>query len=123
MAEKVPALVNVAATLTGKAAPSELAVKPIINSKKVSDHHAIIPTLELQKCNFAELPKGEFAILQLIATRLLVSVAPPYRYAETVAEFRCGEEIFTAKGKTVLELAGKPLRSPERLRKQMRPCP
>lgn len=114
MAEKVPALVAVAANLTGKAAPSELLVKPIINGKKVSDHHAIIPTLELQNYNFGELPKGEYAILQLIATRLLAAVAPLYRYAETVAEFQCGEETFTAKRKTVLDAGWKPLRSPER---------
>ena len=44
--------------------------KQVINNKKVTDHHAIIPTKELQKCNFAELPKGELAILQLISNRL-----------------------------------------------------
>lgn len=123
MAEKVPALVAVAATLTGKAAPSVLAVKSIINSKKVSDHHAIIPTLELQKCNFSELPKGEYAILQLIATRLLASVAPQYRYAETVAEFRCGEETFTAKGKTVLDAGWKAIEKPGKAEKADGPLP
>lgn len=123
MAEKVPALVAVAATLTGKAAPAKLAVKPIINSKKVSDHHAIIPTLELRNCNFAELPKGEFAILQLIATRLLASVAPPYRYAETVAEFKCGEETFTAKGKTVLDAGWKAIEKPGKAEKADTPLP
>ncbi|MCD8368174.1 MAG: DNA topoisomerase 3 [Clostridiales bacterium] len=123
VAEKMAALVGVAATLTGKAAPSELAVKPIINSKKVTDHHAIIPTLELQKCNLTELPKGEFAILQLIATRLLASVAPPYRYAETVAEFQCGEETFTTKGKTVLDAGWKAIEKPGKAEKADTPLP
>ena len=77
-------------------------VKQTINGKKVTDHHAIIPTREVQKCNFSELPKGELAILQLIATRLFVAVGDPYRYAETVIELDCAGKLFSAKGKTVL---------------------
>lgn len=46
----------------------------VVNNKKVTDHHAIIPTRELQKCNLSELPKGELAILQLISNRLCVAV-------------------------------------------------
>ena len=76
--------------------------KQVINGKKVTDHHAIIPTREVQKCNFSELPKGELAILQLISTRLFVAVGDPYRYAETVIELDCGGKLFSAKGKTVL---------------------
>lgn len=76
--------------------------KQVINSKKVSDHHAIIPTKELQKCNLGELPKGELAILQLIATRLFCAVGEPYRYAEMVIELDCENTSFSAKGKTVI---------------------
>ena len=39
----------------------------VVDNKKVADHHAIIPTRELQKCNLNELPKGELAILQLLS--------------------------------------------------------
>ena len=74
----------------------------VVNNKKVTDHHAIIPTKELQKCNLSELPKGELAILQLISTRLCVAVGDPHRYAETVIELDCGGTAFSAKGKTVL---------------------
>ena len=76
--------------------------KQVINNKKVTDHHAIIPTKELQKCNFAELPKGELAILQLISNRLCVAVGDPHRYAETVIELDCGGAAFSVKGKTIL---------------------
>ena len=76
--------------------------KQVINNKKVTDHHAIIPTKELQKCNFAELPKGELAILQLISNRLCVAVGDPHRYAETVIELDCGGTAFSVKGKTIL---------------------
>ena len=74
----------------------------VVNNKKVTDHHAIVPTRELQKYNLEELPKGELAILQLIANRLCVAVGDPYRYAEIVIELDCGGTIFSAKGKTVL---------------------
>ena len=77
-------------------------IKRVLNSKKVTDHHAIIPTRELQKCNLNELPKGELAILQLISTRLFVAVGDPHRYAETVIELDCGGTAFSAKGKTIL---------------------
>ncbi len=123
MAEKVPALVSVVAPLTGKATPAKLTVETVINSKKVTDHHAIIPTLELQKCNFSELPKGEYAILQLISTRLLASVAPPYRYAVTVAEFRCGEETFPTTGNTVLDPGWNAIEQPGKAEKADTPLP
>jgi len=75
----------------------------VVNNKKVTDHHAIIPTRELQKCNLSELPKGELAILQLISNRLCVAVGDPHRYAETVIELDCGGTVFSTKGKTVVQ--------------------
>ena len=75
----------------------------VVNNKKVTDHHAIIPTRELQKCNLSELPKGELAILQLISNRLCVAGGDPHRYAETVIELDCGGTVFSTKGKTVVQ--------------------
>ena len=80
-----------------------------MNNKKVTDHHAIIPTRELQKCNLSELPKGELAILQLISNRLCVAVGDPHRYAETVIELDCGGTAFSAKGKTIVQNGWKAL--------------
>ena len=74
----------------------------VVNNKKVTDHHAIIPTRELQKYNLNELPKGELEVLQLICNRLCVSVGDPHRYAETVIELDCGGTSFSAKGRMVL---------------------
>ena len=84
-------------------------VEQVVDNKKVTDHHAIIPTRELQKCNLNELPKGELAILQLISTRLFVAVGDPHRYAETVIELDCGGTAFSAKGKTILHNGWKAL--------------
>ena len=82
MADGLPALVELVFStfpVSGvEAVP--VSVEQVINDKKVSDHHAILPTRELQKCNFSELPKGELAVLQLICTRLLCAVGEPYRY-------------------------------------------
>ena len=81
----------------------------VINNKKVTDHHAIIPTRELQKCNLSELPKGELAILQLVSTRLFCAVGDAHHFAETVIELDCGNTAFSAKGKTVLRMGWKGL--------------
>lgn len=74
----------------------------VVDNKKVTDHHAIIPTKEVQNCKMSELPKGEFAILQLISNRLCMAVAEPHRYAETVIELDCGGTKFSVKGKVIL---------------------
>lgn len=75
----------------------------VVDNKKVTDHHAIIPTRELQNCNLTELPKGELAVLQLISNRLCVAVGELHRYAETVIELDCGGTLFSVKGKAVLQ--------------------
>ena len=73
----------------------------ILNSKKVSDHHAIIPTAEAVKTDLSTLPEGERNTLLLIAAKLLSAIAPPYRYEAMTASLSCGGVAFTAKGKTV----------------------
>ena len=104
MAHSLPDLVKMAFNTFPVDGVDNLPVhaEQVVNNKKVTDHHAIIPTKELQKCNLNELPKGELAILQLISTRLCVAVGDPHRYAETVIELDCGGTAFSAKGKTVL---------------------
>ena len=104
MAHNLPDLVNMAFhTFTAPGVDKvPVHAEQVVDNKKVTDHHAIIPTRELQKCNLNELPKGELAILQLISTRLFVAVGDPHRYAETVIELDCGGTAFSAKGKTIL---------------------
>ena len=75
----------------------------LFNNEKVSDHHAIIPTVEIEKSNLSELPNGEKNILHLIICRLLSSSAKPYVYENTTAIFECGGHTFTAKGKSVID--------------------
>ncbi|MFR5291187.1 MAG: DNA topoisomerase 3 [Eisenbergiella sp.] len=79
----------------------------VINNKKVTDHHAIIPTKEVLKYNLDELPKGELAVLKLIATRLFCAVGEPFRYSESVVELSDGNHVFSAKGKITIQLGWK----------------
>ena len=81
---------------------TEIAVDVMCDSGKVSDHHAIIPTKTMCATDFAELPSGEKAILQLIEIRLLCAAAPDHRYAEDTIVLTCGGEEFSKKIKTVL---------------------
>lgn len=81
---------------------TEITADVMCDSRKVSDHHAIIPTKTMCATDFAELPSGEKSILQLIAVRLLCAAAPDHRYAEDTIILTCGGEEFSKKMKTVL---------------------
>ena len=78
-------------------------VARIVNSRKVTDHHAILPTRKMMQIDINSLPEGERNILRLIITRLMVSVSPPYKYEETHLETECAGEVFSAKSKVVLQ--------------------
>ena len=103
MAESLPVLVN----LVAKAMPFRKGIAiscdagAVINDKKVTDHHAVIPTRNLQGADLSGLPVGEKAVLELVALRLLCAVAQPYTFAETAVVVECAGTEFTAKGRTV----------------------
>ena len=77
-------------------------VAALVNDKEVSDHHALIPTLELEKADVPGLPVGERNILLLVCCKLLCAVAEPFVYEAVTATFDCGGHTFTAKGRQVL---------------------
>ena len=74
----------------------------LVSDKEVSDHHALIPTLELEKADVPALPVGERNILLLVCCKLLCAAAEPFVYEAVTATFDCGGHTFTAKGKQVL---------------------
>lgn len=96
-------LSEVSADLCQVGIPEYVDAKRVCNSKKVTDHHAIVPTVSASKDAFDKLPLGERGILKMIAQGLLKSTAKPYRYTETVVTIECAGHVFKAKGKTVLE--------------------
>ena len=101
MADSVNAVVICSAGICDEAAPPEVLSRQICNSKKVSDHHAIIPTLVAGETDINALPAGEREIIKLIAKQVLRAVSESYRFRETVAVISCGDNTFTAKGKIV----------------------
>lgn len=103
MEEMLPGLFAKVEKIANCEATAEKNIKAVINGKKVSDHHAIIPTASVDKANLEELPSGEREVLKLIATRLLEAVSAPCRYMETVIDADCNGHQFMAKGKQVID--------------------
>jgi len=104
MAETVSAVAGLAAGLplfssVGGFTPD---VAAVISDKDVSDHHAIIPTLELAKQDMSLLPAGERSLFTLVCCNLLCALAKPHVYEAVSAVFSCGEHTFTAKGKEII---------------------
>lgn len=114
MEASVPDYVAAAAKLCGLAAPGEINARQVCNSKKVSDHHAVIPTLSAGSADLDALPLGEREILKLAARGLLRAVSEAHRYAETTVTMDCGGHSFTAKGKTVITPGWKAFESEQR---------
>ena len=102
MAEGLPGLCqSVAATLPFAAdLPLPVNAVQVIDSSKVTDHHAILPTAEAAKTDLSALPSGEKNILFLVAARLLCAVGEAHTYAETGLTLECGGAVFSAKGRT-----------------------
>lgn len=78
-------------------------IKVIFNSKKVTDHHAIIPTASASIEEIENLPESEKRVFKLIENKLHASFAYPLKEKLTkiITEFDSFE--FTTKGKTVID--------------------
>ena len=74
-------------------------VEALVSDKDVSDHHAIIPTMETEKADIKGLPVGERNLFLLVCCKLLCAAAEPCMYETVTASFSCGGHSFTAKGK------------------------
>ena len=78
-------------------------VKRVLNSKKVTDHHAIIPTVEIALADLKAIPETERKILALVANRLLCATGEKHLYETVKAELTCGDYVFHTSGKSVLK--------------------
>lgn len=85
-------------------APAPVNAAQVINSKKVTDHHAIIPTKTAAGYDISSLPSGEQAVLTMLAVRLICAVGTLCRYAKTIVEAECADQKFRTKGKTVTDM-------------------
>ena len=93
----------------------------VINSARVTDHHAILPTAEFVKAGFDGLAESEKKLLSLVCCKLLCAVAPPHVYEAVTAVFECGGERFTAKGRAVIDEGWKEIERRFRLALKAKP--
>lgn len=78
-------------------------VSCVINNSKVTDHHAILPTMQGAKCNKAKLSETKQKILSLIIWKLVQAVQPLFIYEDVLVTVCCQGRNFTAKYKDVLQ--------------------
>ena len=107
MERLVQELVSVSAGIYGANAPEAQLTKQVCDSSKVSDHHAIVPTISAGKADLESLPTGERELLRLVARQLLCAVSEAHRYMETTAILDCGGHLFAIKGKAITTIGWK----------------
>ena len=76
-------------------------VSKLANNKKVSDHYALLPTVEIASYNLESLPETERNILYLIVNKLFCAIGEKHVYESVKAEVECENYTFTARGKSV----------------------
>ena len=77
--------------------------RQVINSKKVSDHHAIIPTENAADADFSEIPYEEQKILGLVTAELLAAIGKPCMSEEYHLTLDCAGEKFTTSAKKITD--------------------
>ena len=104
MAETASCILHLAAKVPPFAGCADFIpdVAALISDQDVSDHHAIIPTMELEKADVGALPVGERNLFLLVCCKMLCAAAEPHVYETVTAAFDCGGHSFTAKGKHVV---------------------
>ena len=81
----------------------DINVKQVVNGKKVSDHHAIIPTENVAGSFFADIPIGEQKILGMITARLLSAVGKPCSVMEYHLALSCAGHFFEANARAIVD--------------------
>ena len=120
MESGVPAVAACAAGILGVSV-GDVFANQVCDSRKVSDHHAVIPTMAAGEAELSALTAGEREVLKLVARQVLMAVSAPYSYLETVVTVECGGQVFTAKGKTVLNAGWKSYAAGEQKEKVLPP--
>lgn len=76
-------------------------ISRVLDSRKVTDHHAVIPTVGIGEADLSALPEAERKVLALVANRLLCATGEKHIYETVKAEFVCNGHTYTTSGKTV----------------------
>ncbi|HYH59519.1 MAG TPA: DNA topoisomerase 3 [Thermoleophilaceae bacterium] len=83
----------------------ELPLGRVVNDKKVTDHHAIIPTRS--EHNLSKMGDDERKIYDLVAKRFLAIFHPEAVYERTRVETTVEEHVFRTSGRRLLEAGWK----------------
>lgn len=78
-------------------------VSCVIDNSKVTDHHAILPTMQGAKCDKEKLPETKRKVLSLVAWKLVQAIQPPFIYEDVLVTVCCQGRNFTAKYKEILQ--------------------
>ena len=78
-------------------------VSCVIDNSRVTDHHAILPTMQGAKCNKEKLSETKQRILSLIIWKLVQAVQPSFIYEDVLVTVCCQGQNFTAKYKEILQ--------------------
>jgi DNA topoisomerase-3 len=79
----------------------ELPLGRVVNDKKVTDHHAVIPTRS--EHNLSKMGDDEVKIYDLVAKRFLAIFHPEAVYERTRVETTVEEHVFRTSGRRLLE--------------------
>ena len=105
--EKILATGIISTEVASNYSTENVTMAQIINDKKVSDHHAVLPTSGVTKEKLDNLPTGERNILLLVSYRLLSAVYAPHTYTATKVVLDIEGEPFTATGREEIDLGFK----------------
>jgi len=78
-------------------------IRKVMDNQKVTDHHAIVPTMQLGSADLKGLPATEQKLLCLIAHKLLAATAAKMEYETTKIIIGCCDAEFEATGKAISE--------------------
>lgn len=90
MLPRVNEILSWASGISGLPIEDTVHENQLCNSKKVTDHHAIIPTQAASAQDLSALPLGEQNILKLLSRQVLIAASGPYCYKEAEATISCG---------------------------------
>lgn len=106
-------MLSVMPEFTEKISQSEFNPDVVINNDEVSDHHAIIPTIQ-SNIDVSSLSEKEKNIYYLICNRFLMAMDKPYIYSDNNYIFRCNDMSFTLKTISDIDIGWKKYSSEER---------
>ena len=102
LAQSLEQRLAVAGQNMGLAPPEQTTLsKRIVNAAKVTDHHAIIPTLT--SCDLSALSDQERALYEMVSRRTMAAVAPVAQFDETSIWVKVNGHTFFCKGRVTVE--------------------